>query len=116
MPQATDNVITLSKAAKGPDKPQNQPKGADSIQRPVYPGWSHAFFDMEPGLCDIVEMARLAVTSVHNAIGELEMKDGLSVSQIRDCDISTAMFAVHHLLDMIEELQENYEAALLQRA
>src|ERR1700733_9397401 len=77
----------------------------DSISTPKF---SAAFFRLEAQICDLAEMARIAVERVYQAVGELKIVDGKTTEAPDEADITSAMFAVGHLADMIKELRAEY--------
>lgn len=69
-------------------------------------------FNMEFDLSELAEMANLAVISVYSAIGETEIVDGEVTGHCLTArNISTAQFAVGHLVDMIEAIKAKYIGA-----
>lgn len=110
MAQAAIHLIKSDCPSASPSAPEMPPASWNQRTRDA---WSSAFFDMEEGIDDLVQMARIARGKVHDAVGNLTLEDGVVIDggQITDDQICAAQFAVSHLVKMIEAMQADYFAA-----
>jgi len=67
-------------------------------------------FTTESRLYDLVEMASLADNAVREAISGAAVKDGKTTEPIAEDDITSALFAVTHLNEMITQLFDDFQA------
>ena len=67
-----------------------------------------AFAEMEPNVRDLTRMARLAELQLHEALGELQCKDGKYI-EIPDQEAADlAIFAVSKMAEMAKQLEQLY--------
>ena len=67
-----------------------------------------AFAEMEPDVHDLALMARLAELQLHQAIGELQCKDGKYI-EIPDQEAADlAIFVVSKMAEMAKQLEQHY--------
>jgi len=71
-----------------------------------------SFFEMEADIRDLASMAKLALSAVHCAIGETEFDhDVVTDHTLTQETVTSALFAVSHLSDMIKALERRYYAS-----
>lgn len=68
-------------------------------------GIAHAFRALEPDVCDLTRMARLAELQVHKAIGDLRYEDGICVEVPDTEDAELATFTVSMLTEKVQRLK-----------
>ena len=68
-----------------------------------------AFSEIEPDVRDLVRMARLAELQLHQAIGELQCKDGKYI-EIPDREAADlAIFAITKMAEMAKQFEQTYD-------
>lgn len=75
---------------------------------PIAGGLARAFRALEPEVCDLTRMARLAELQLHKAIGDLEYEDGICVEAPDTEDAELATFAVSLLAEKVQGLKRDW--------
>ncbi|OKO67359.1 hypothetical protein AC630_40405, partial [Bradyrhizobium sp. AS23.2] len=69
---------------------------------------AQAFRDLEPDVCDLTRMARLAELQMHKAIGDLRHDDGICVEVPDTEDVQLATFTVFLLTEKVRDLEQEW--------